>query len=195
MRLLPVALLMLLVIAMPVEKVHASTGTDISGQAGSDAFEIVGNKATAGEQADQPASQGTTGILYVAYQWASTCGGLNAANLDCGAARTCPDPLEHRWRLWGQRSTGNWDPLETRCFGAPPTAAQTPTPRVTPGLVLNAIRRIGLPKLVVHIQPQGKTLVNFDTNFYVDPQQFSRTITLLGQSVDVEATPTGYTWL
>ncbi|HET8559825.1 MAG TPA: hypothetical protein VFL69_04860, partial [Marmoricola sp.] len=59
----------------------------------------------------------------------------------------------------------------------------------------NAIRRIGLPQLSVHIQPQGKTLVNFDTNFYVDPQQFSRTLTLLGQSVDVEATPTGYTWL
>ena len=61
--------------------------------------------------------------------------------------------------------------------------------------MLDAIRRIGLPRLTVHIQPQGKTLVNFDTNFYVSPQQFTRTITLLGQSVEVEATPTGYTWL
>ena len=61
--------------------------------------------------------------------------------------------------------------------------------------MLDAIRRIGLPRLTVHIQPQGKTLVNFDTNFYVSPQQFARTITLLGQSVEVEATPTGYTWL
>ena len=73
--------------------------------------------------------------------------------------------------------------------------AQTSQPQVTPGLVLDAIRRIGLPRLAVHIQPQGKTLVNFDTNFYVTPQPFGRTITLLGQSVDVEATPTGYTWL
>ena len=194
-RCLPVAFLMLLVNAMPIEGVHADTGPDISGHAASDAFEIVGNKANAGELADQPVSQGATGVLYVAYRWASTCGGLNAANLDCGAARTCPDPLEHRWRLWGQRSAGTWDPLETRCFDAPPTAAQTPKPQVTPGLVLNAIRRIGLPQLSVHIQPQGKTLVNFDTNFYVDPQQFNRTLTLLGQSVDVEATPTGYTWL
>jgi hypothetical protein len=100
------------------------------------------------------------------------------------------------WELWGRRPQPNpgWDYVSSQCLGAPPTAAQTPKPQVTPGLVLNAIRRIGLPQLSVHIQPQGKTLVNFDTNFYVDPQQFSRTLTLLGQSVDVEATPTGYTW-
>jgi hypothetical protein len=84
--------------------------------------------------------------------------------------------------------------LGTECFGRPPTAAQTPRPQVTPALVLQAIRRIGLPALQAHTQPQDKTLVNFETIFYTEPQAFTRTITLLGQQVDVEATPTTYTW-
>jgi hypothetical protein len=89
---------------------------------------------------------------------------------------------------------GDWDPLATQCFGRPPTAADTPRPHVTPALVLNAIRRIGLPAVEAHTQPAGKTLVNFDTIFYTEAEPFTRTITLLGQQVDVEATPVGYVW-
>jgi hypothetical protein len=43
-------------------------------------------------------------------------------------------------------------------------------------------------------QPEDKTLVNFETIFYTDPQQFTQTVTLLGQSVEIEATPSQYTW-
>ncbi|HET7414972.1 MAG TPA: hypothetical protein VFI97_04675, partial [Arthrobacter sp.] len=171
-----------------------------SGEAVED-YVLVRANCGAEPSSDQgEASPASTGAAIVEHRWVSVCEviGQQASGdigYDCAAARTCPDPADRLWRLWGRLATGKWIPLTSQCLGAPPTAAQTPTPRVTPGLVLNAIRRIGLPKLAVHIQPQGKTLVNFDTNFYVDPQQFSRTITLLGQSVDVEATPTGYTWL
>jgi hypothetical protein len=65
---------------------------------------------------------------------------------------------------------------------------------VTPGLVLQALRRVGLPALEVRTQPADKTLVNFDTIFYTKPATVTRTITLLGQRVDVEATPSSYTW-
>jgi hypothetical protein len=65
---------------------------------------------------------------------------------------------------------------------------------VTPGLVLTALRRIGLPAIEARTQPEDKTLVNFKTIFYAQPQAFARTITLLGQSVDVEARPTQYVW-
>ncbi|MGN6129660.1 MAG: hypothetical protein ACTHOK_04895 [Nocardioidaceae bacterium] len=65
---------------------------------------------------------------------------------------------------------------------------------MTPALVLEALRRVGLPALETHTQPEDKTLINFDTIFYAEPQTFDRTLTLLGQSVDVEATPTSYTW-
>jgi hypothetical protein len=65
---------------------------------------------------------------------------------------------------------------------------------VTPGRVLTALRQIGLPALEAKTQPTGRTLVNFETIFYAEPQPFGRTITLLGQRVEVEATPSTYTW-
>ena len=76
---------------------------------------------------------------------------------------------------------------------SPPPAA-TPKPQVTPALVLTELRRIGLPSLQARTQPRDKTLVNFATIFYAEPQTFARTLTLLGQSVDVEATPTSFAW-
>lgn len=60
--------------------------------------------------------------------------------------------------------------------------------------MLNEIKRIGLPSLEVQIQPADKTLVNFDTNFYAEPEAFERQITLLGQDVDVRAKPTRFSW-
>jgi len=60
--------------------------------------------------------------------------------------------------------------------------------------VLRAIRRIGLPALATHTQPADKTLVNFDTIFYTHATPFTRTITLLGQRVQITATPSSYTW-
>ncbi len=61
-------------------------------------------------------------------------------------------------------------------------------------MVLNEIRRIGLPELQAKTQPEGKTLVNFDTIFYTRAQPFAATVTLLGQQVDIVATATEYTW-
>jgi hypothetical protein len=60
--------------------------------------------------------------------------------------------------------------------------------------VLNEIRRIGLPVLQARTQPEGKTLVNFDTIFYTQAQPFTATVTLLGQQVDIVAEATQYTW-
>jgi hypothetical protein len=48
--------------------------------------------------------------------------------------------------------------------------------------------------------PAGKvstpayTLVNLDTTFYTDVQSFTRTLSIIGYTVDVEATPTSFTW-
>jgi len=84
----------------------------------------------------------------------------------------------------------------TRCFGtglnAPPP---TPTKaNITDGLVLNAARTIGLPTLKIQIEPGAATLVNLDTIFHANPQPFSRTIDLLGFTIDLVATSAYYTW-
>ncbi|QNN52284.1 hypothetical protein [Nocardioides mesophilus] len=137
---------------------------------------------------------------FVEYQWSSVCrrfdpNGPGDATLDCAAARICSDPVERLWDLWARRPDGRWEAIGSQCFGRPPTLADTPKPTVTPALVLNALRRLGLPAIEAKTQPADKTLVNFETIFYAEPRSFSRTITLLGQRVDIEAEPTQYTWL
>ena len=136
---------------------------------------------------------------YTAYVWATACQAFDptaafSGPVDCQRARSCPDGAERLWILWGRLPSGTWEPLGSQCFGRPPTAADAPQATVTPAMVLTALRRIGLPAVQARTQPQDKTLVNFETIFYAEPQTFSRTITLLGQSVDVEARPTRYVW-
>ena len=69
-----------------------------------------------------------------------------------------------------------------------------PLPQVTPGVALTALRRIGLPALQARTQPEDKTLVNFATIFYTEPEPFTRTVTLLGRQVRIQATPSTFTW-
>jgi hypothetical protein len=61
-------------------------------------------------------------------------------------------------------------------------------------MVLSELRRVGLPALEIEIQPETKTLVNFDTIFYTDPRPVDVDLTILGQAVQVRATPTSYVW-
>jgi hypothetical protein len=144
-----------------------------------------------------PASDDNSAPTYEAYRWVNVCIGgfesLPGEIVDCAAARTCPDDGARLWRLWGQEPSGRWQPLYTQCRGTG-SEGGPPIPEVTPALVLEALRRMGLPAVHTHTQPEDKTLVNFDTIFYAEPTTFRRTITLLGQQVEVEATPARFTW-
>lgn len=66
---------------------------------------------------------------------------------------------------------------------------------LTEGDILRAVREIGLPSLEVRMQPGTATLVNVPTIFYTEPQDFTRSITLLGFDVDLVAEPVRYRWL
>ena len=45
------------------------------------------------------------------------------------------------------------------------------------------------------MQPaNGRTLVNFETNFFTDTREFDRTVTLLGQRVDLHIVPSAFGW-
>jgi hypothetical protein len=65
----------------------------------------------------------------------------------------------------------------------------------TPGLARQAVATIPLPGLTLHVQPNGETLVNVPTIFWVDPQPFQTSIDLLGHEIEVEATPESFTWV
>jgi len=94
---------------------------------------------------------------------------------------------------WYELSDGTRGPLQTNC---PVDALVAPAePQVTPGLVLAALRRIGLPASDLRVQPPGgRTLVNFATNFYTDNGEFTRTVTLLGRRVELRIWPAQYGW-
>jgi hypothetical protein len=67
---------------------------------------------------------------------------------------------------------------------------------LTPGLVQRAFQRLSWPASPLVVQPpNGRTLVNFDTNFYTtNTRPTTRTVTLIGMPVTIEATPASYTW-
>ena len=62
-------------------------------------------------------------------------------------------------------------------------------------MVLNAFRRIPLPELRSYSQPADKTLINFDTIFYTRAEPLTRQLTLLGQRVWLEITPSRFEWV
>jgi hypothetical protein len=67
---------------------------------------------------------------------------------------------------------------------------------LTPGAVQHAFESLAWPASPLVVQPpDGKTLVNFDTNFFTtNSAPSTRTVTLIGQRVTIEATPTQYLW-
>ena len=186
------AVAVLLVIPTPAA---AAPKCDASGGAHS-AWLTVGVECTsAGSETDgtsTPVTASDGESPYVAYRWQSPCtDGLEAGDT-CRAAQLCASPREHVWDLFGRVPDEGWVFIRSQCFGAPPDAFVPPT--VTPGMVLEELRRVGLPALEIEIQPETKTLVNFDTIFHTDPQPVDVDLTILGQGVEVRATPTSYVW-
>lgn len=67
---------------------------------------------------------------------------------------------------------------------------------ITPGLVQREMEKLTWPKSELVIQPpDGVTLVNLPTNFYTENTAPTRqSVDLLGQRVEIEASPTSYVW-
>ena len=77
----------------------------------------------------------------------------------------------------------------------PQTDSGGDPPEVTHGLVLQALRRIDLPVSELMVQPpNGRTLVNLETNFYTENGTFTRSVRLLGQRVELRIWPSSYGW-
>ncbi|WP_293780937.1 hypothetical protein [uncultured Aeromicrobium sp.] len=75
-----------------------------------------------------------------------------------------------------------------------PVAAPVVAAAPSEGDIVRAVRELGLPALQVRIEPATTTLVNLPTNLYAEPEEFDRTLNLLGTPVRVRATPTSFTW-
>jgi hypothetical protein len=123
---------------------------------------------------------------------ASECRGLSSFAV-CGGTQalcTMSATVSNGQIFGGGRAPTGCTPAQATAAAAGPA----PLPQVTPGLVLTALRRIGLPSATARTQPKDKTLVNFATIFYARPEAVTRTLTLLGRQVQVEASPRSFVW-
>jgi hypothetical protein len=93
-------------------------------------------------------------------------------------------------RLESGRPVGGWEYLGSACLS--PAEIGTVRRSLTWQDVESAVRRVGIP--AGEVTAPGYTLVNLETTFYTDVQPFTRTLSIIGYTVDVEVTPTAYTW-
>ncbi|WP_231482839.1 hypothetical protein [Nocardioides sp. URHA0020] len=79
--------------------------------------------------------------------------------------------------------------------GCVPEPEVEPEVEVTPGRVARAFQRLPLPAAELVVQPpKGRTLVNFETNFYTERGEFTRTVRLLGRRVELRIWPASFGW-
>jgi hypothetical protein len=96
--------------------------------------------------------------------------------------------MEYQWYVADATDETIWQGLV--CPGEAPEPVQ-----ITNVVVLRALKRIPLPAYDLIVQPPGgETLVNFATNFYTEAAPFERSVTLVGQDVDLKIWPSGYAW-
>ena len=97
--------------------------------------------------------------------------------------------------LFGKHN-GQWELMGKTCSLQKPDPVELGSqPQITPALVARAFQRIPLPALRAVTQPADKTLINFDTIFYVQAKPLHRTLTLLGQRVELAIKPSTYRWV
>lgn len=168
--------------------VSAAVTDDVDVKSGQSAF------VASGYSVDDAGSNGLTqaassaGVEVITVEEPACLGGAET----CGEPAFCDDgsPMIV---IWYQSSDGNLLSSDTSC---PVEAGQAATaPQVTPGMVAAAFQRIPLPESELNVQPpNGRTLVNFDTNFYTEGGEFTRTITLLGRQVELRIWPSRFGW-
>ena len=178
-----VALLCLCLVSLWVAPAEADDGPTVG--AGGDFFHVESSAASGGHTVSPAAASSSS--YQVVTETVCEMGG----QFVCDGPKLCDDgsvmTMTHLVYEDGSESP-TW-------FSCPSDAAATAPPQVTPGMVLRAFRRIPLPASEVVVQPPGgRTLVNFDTNFYTEQGEFTRVVRLLGQRVELRIWPDTFTW-
>ena len=105
----------------------------------------------------------------------------------------CPPGLTVYTR-WVKTRAGWASAPKVLCLTGPPKNSTARPPTVTAAMVLAAFRRVSLPRPRAVTQPGRRTLVNFDTIFYVNQGSLTRSVQLLGQRVTLRIRPQQFTW-
>ena len=130
----------------------------------------------------------------VSYSLLPMCVETQVAEPSCINQQQCQEPPD-TWKFEVFRTSPGHpnEPWGTVCLDTD-TAEHFDV--ITPGRVFKAMKTLDWPTAELVIQPpDGRTLVNLKTNFLTTTTEpTTRTVSLLGHSVDIEATPVGYTW-
>ena len=113
----------------------------------------------------------------------------------CANPRTCEEqPGTNRYQVY-RATVGleDWAAIGYVCLGS---ADEIEGREITTQDVITQFKNLTWPQAELVIQPpDGETLVNLDTIFYTtSTQPQTQTVTLLGHSVAIEASPHHYTW-
>lgn len=112
----------------------------------------------------------------------------------CGAmSASCPNETAPVYYYLTDPDTGERIAEGDYCDG-PDSLNQLFEPQLQP-LISRAFRRLPMPAPDLQVQPpDGKTLVNFATNFYTEERTFNRTVRLLGNRVELRIWVDTYRW-
>ena len=86
-----------------------------------------------------------------------------------------------------------WNGQLRHCLGTS-VEVRVPDDPVVQAEIRRAVESVGLPALALRIQPGSQTLVNVATIFHTEAPEFRHATVLLGQSVEITATPSRFTW-
>ena len=178
-------LALLLVLGLPVSASADHHHDVVTGDTGFLAHGTSVSPAASGGAATPVASNGVDGAIHEVV--VCSIGGLET----CGETALCEDGTTMTL-TWFQTTSGERFNQHTNC---PISTAAAGPPEVTPGLVLRAFRRVPLPASELVVQPPGgRTLVNFETNFYTEQGEFARVVRLLGRRVELRIWPESFIW-
>lgn len=86
-----------------------------------------------------------------------------------------------------------WNGQLRHCLGTS-VEVRVPDDPVVQAEIRRAVESVGLPALALRIQPGSQTLVNVATIFHTEAPEFRHSTVLLGQAVEITATPSRFTW-
>jgi hypothetical protein len=113
----------------------------------------------------------------------------------CINAQRCAAPPDtFRYHVFRSPDAGaTWEEIASVCLGEGDADSLQV---ITEQRITREFRRLEWPAAELVIQPPGgRTLVNLETNFYTtttEPQ--IQRVTIFGHTIDIEATPSSYTW-
>ncbi len=130
----------------------------------------------------------------VSYRIRPMCVETQNVQPTCLNQQTCTAPPDtYKYMVLRSEQGGPFEPWGTVCLAADDADGLG---AITPARVGREMRNLAWPQADLVIEPpDGRTLINLPTNFHTtNTSPTSQTITLLGQQVEIEASPVEYLW-